>query len=115
MADATPTQTVSTWLAQFGAALTQRDIAAALALFDDDCYWRDLVTFTWNITTAEGKDAVKAMLEATRDHPRPAGWKGDGAPTAAGDVPEDRTLVGEGRSRRVSVDSVGFVGIKKNN
>ncbi len=88
MADATPTETVSAWLAQFAAALTRRDIPAVLALFDDDCYWRDLVTFTWNITTAEGKDAIETMLAATLDHTRPGGWKIDGEATASGDVTE---------------------------
>ena len=37
------------WLAQLDHALTHADIPAALALFADECYWRDLVAFTWNI------------------------------------------------------------------
>ena len=47
-----------------GHALEAGDIGRAVDLFQDDCYWRDLVAFTWNITTMEGKDAVRAMLEA---------------------------------------------------
>ena len=55
-----PTQQARRWLADFGAALAQRDVKAALALFDDDSYWRDLVAFTWNIRTQEGAEAITA-------------------------------------------------------
>ena len=54
MSEKTPTQQVSEWLAALGAALERGDAAGAAALFGDDSYWRDLVSFTWNITTAEG-------------------------------------------------------------
>src|SRR6185437_15650864 len=47
-----------------GRALEARDIARAVDLFQDECLWRDLVAFTWNIATMEGKDAIRAMLEA---------------------------------------------------
>ena len=49
-----PTQLASAWLADFAAALERGDVDAAVALFDDDCYWRDLVSFTWNIKTHGG-------------------------------------------------------------
>ncbi|MEY3124405.1 MAG: hypothetical protein RLZZ573_925 [Pseudomonadota bacterium] len=60
----TPSQRASGWLANFGAALAKRDLDAVDGLLDDDCYWRDLVTFTWNICTQEGKAAVRDMLGA---------------------------------------------------
>ena len=59
-----PTQAASAWLADFGAALEGQDIDAAVALFDADSYWRDLVAFTWNICTQEGPEAIRAMLQA---------------------------------------------------
>src|SRR5271157_2695524 len=34
-------------------------------MFEEDSYWRDLVSLTWNIITLEGKEKIKAMLEAT--------------------------------------------------
>ena len=64
MAQASPTARVTTWLRAFTAALGSGDIAATAALFDTLCFWRDMVTFTWNITTLEGRDAITAMLEA---------------------------------------------------
>jgi putative flavoprotein involved in K+ transport len=72
------TQSVSSWLASLGAALEKGDIAGALALFDDDCYWRDLVTFTWNIKTVEGKAQIEDMLKATLPSTQPSNWKIDG-------------------------------------
>ena len=43
-----------------------RTSAAAVALFDDDCYWRDLVAFTWNIKTHGRAEAIRAMLAGPR-------------------------------------------------
>jgi putative flavoprotein involved in K+ transport len=57
-----PSLTVTGWLDRFGAALARGDIAAAAALFASECYWRDLVTFTWNIKTVEGRDQITDML-----------------------------------------------------
>ena len=56
---------VSEWLSRFGAAMDRNELAAAADLFGDECYWRDLISFTWNIKTLEGKDEIQAMLAAT--------------------------------------------------
>ena len=56
---------VSAWLSKFEAALSKSDAKAAAALFADECYWRDLVSFTWNIITLEGRAAIEAMLKET--------------------------------------------------
>ena len=58
-------QRVSRWLADLDKALSARDVAAALALFDEECFWRDMVAFTWNIKTMEGKGEIADMLAAT--------------------------------------------------
>ena len=81
-------QTVSAWLSRFDRALQSGDRAAATALFLDDCYWRDLVTLTWNLKTLEGKAQIDDMLAATLPHARPSGWRIDGAATEAGGVTE---------------------------
>ena len=60
----TPTERASAWLAQFEAALASGKPQAVSALFDADCYWRDLVSFTWNIRTQEGQAAIEEMLAA---------------------------------------------------
>jgi putative flavoprotein involved in K+ transport len=98
-----PATAVVTWLAAFDDALTAGDPAAAAALFADDCYWRDLVTFTWNIKTLEGRAAVTEMLGATLPGVRPGNWRiteGE-EPAAGGGVVEAwldfETAAGRGR------------------
>jgi putative flavoprotein involved in K+ transport len=60
----TPSQRAQHWLDAFGAALASGQPDAVLPLFDADCYWRDLVAFTWNIRTQEGHTAIRDMLAA---------------------------------------------------
>ncbi len=78
----------SAWLADFDAALLRRDIDAAVAMFDTDCYWRDLLAFTWNITTAEGGARIRHLLENTLEHTRPSSWALDGSATEDAGVTE---------------------------
>ena len=85
MLDTTPNTEVQALLDTFGAALERGDIAAATACFQDDCYWRDLVTFTWNIHTSEGKDQIAAMLGAQLAATKPSGWRIAEGETAAED------------------------------
>ncbi len=54
MHETAPQAKAAAWLASFSERLGKGDIAAALELFADDCYWRDLVAFTWNVKTMEG-------------------------------------------------------------
>ena len=97
----TPTQVASAWLARFGNALAERDAHAAAAMFEEDCYWRDLVSFTWNIRTMEGRAQIQAMLEATLAQVRPSQWKLEGEATEAGSITEAwvtfETAVARGR------------------
>lgn len=66
------------WLKKFESALGQSDINAAATLFADECYWRDLVAFTWNLRTSEGRDEIKAMLAATLSHAKPVNFSSQG-------------------------------------
>jgi putative flavoprotein involved in K+ transport len=75
-----PAQQVTEWLSKFGDALARGDIAAAVDLFDADSYWRDLVSFTWNIKTLEGKAEIAAVLAATLPDIRPSCWEIEGTP-----------------------------------
>jgi putative flavoprotein involved in K+ transport len=101
MSERTPTERVSSWLTTFGSALERGDIVAAAALFADDCYWRDLVSFTWNIKTMEGRPAIETMLDATLPHVQPSNWAIDGEANAANDVTDAwltfETAVGRGK------------------
>ncbi len=59
-----PQQRTDAWLARFESALAAGDATAAADLFATECYWRDLVSFTWNITTVEGRDQVADLVGA---------------------------------------------------
>ena len=73
--------TVSIWLKNLDLGLKAGDVAAVTALFNDDCYWRDLVSFTWNHKTLEGKPAIVDMLKHTLKNVRPSDRKRDGEAT----------------------------------
>lgn len=72
---------MSAWLARFEAALKAGNINEVLSLFGDDCYWRDLLTFTWNIYTSEGKEEIRKMLQSCLDNTKPSNWRLTGTPT----------------------------------
>lgn len=74
MLDTTVTDQTEAFLESFGKALADEDIAGAVEMFQDDCYWRDLVTFTWNIKTVEGKAQVEDMLKHQLATTKPRNW-----------------------------------------
>jgi putative flavoprotein involved in K+ transport len=90
MLDKTPTARMNAFLARLDQALQSADIDEAVSLFADECYWRDLVSFTWNIKTAEGRDQVRDMLASCLPAVKPLNWRvaeGEEA-TEAGGVSE---------------------------
>ena len=88
MSDSHATRNVTAFLSHLSAALEKADMNAAKALFTPDCYWRDLVAFTWNIKTMEGPAAVGAMLEATLASVKPHNWQIEGEASGADDAAE---------------------------
>ena len=79
---------VSGWLSRFDKALRDGDIAAAAKMFAPESYWRDLVSFTWNIATVEGPDGVADLLKETLNHTLPSDWALDGDATESGGIVE---------------------------
>ncbi len=69
------TRQIDDWLAAFDAALQSGEAAAVADLFTEDCYWRDLLSFTWNIKTMEGKAEIAQMLSACLARTAPTGWR----------------------------------------
>ena len=84
-----PNAVAQAWLSDLDVALQAGNIDGALELFDEECYWRDFVAFTWNLKTLEGKDDIRRMLDARLADVRPSGWRlaedasGDEAATEA--------------------------------
>ncbi|MDN3237703.1 NAD(P)/FAD-dependent oxidoreductase [Pseudomonas sp. WAC2] len=83
-----PTAQLSNWVERFGSRLAARDIDGTLELFADDCYWRDLVLFSWNLITLEGKTAIREMLEERLEQTQPDHWTLEGEATLTDDVLE---------------------------
>ena len=75
MIDKSAGEQAAQFLQEFGKALEDGDIDRATGMFLDDCYWRDLVTFTWNIKTLEGKAEVADMLRHQLATTKPSGWR----------------------------------------
>lgn len=65
--------------------LEKRDIDQVLALFDDTSYWRDFLSFSWNIVTFETKPQIRKMLESRLADVRPKDWRIDGSPAPTRD------------------------------
>lgn len=68
-------QPISSVLEALESALKRGDTAAAVELFQPNCYWRDLVAFTWNIKTMEGREQIAAMLDAQVGAIKPSNLK----------------------------------------
>ncbi|MEM7254601.1 MAG: nuclear transport factor 2 family protein [Pseudomonadota bacterium] len=100
-----PNQRLSGWLDAFDAALQANDSARVAELFAPDCYWRDFVSFTWNLKTMEGRDAIRDMVDATIEDIGPSHWALVGDATEADGITEGwisfetKTGRGEGHLR----------------
>ena len=110
-ATTTADDTANRWFADFEAALRARDVAAAAGMFATESYWRDLVSFTWNLKTVEGREGVTELLEHTLESTDPSGFvldepadEADGVVTAWFRF---ETAVGRGRGLLRLIDQDG--------
>jgi cation diffusion facilitator CzcD-associated flavoprotein CzcO len=55
------------WLSKFSEALGARKHVRVARMMHADCYWRDLLTFSWDFKTLQGIDQVKSWLRKTFD------------------------------------------------
>jgi putative flavoprotein involved in K+ transport len=58
------------WLGDFSAALASGDAARIAALFAEDCHWRDLLAFTWDLRTTSGAAAIAQRMALANVAPR---------------------------------------------
>jgi putative flavoprotein involved in K+ transport len=104
----TARERVDTWLADFEAALAAKDAERAAGLFATTSFWRDLIAFSWNIITVEGRDGVAELVRSTIDSTQAHGFRASEEPTEAGGVVEAwvefETAVGRGRGHLRLVD-----------
>jgi putative flavoprotein involved in K+ transport len=94
---------VHDWLDRFSRAAADSTFGDAGELFRDEVLWRDLVSLTWNIHTAEGKDAVLKGLSETVPKAAATNWARDGEPTITDGITESwftfETAVARGRGQ----------------
>lgn len=90
MLDISPATKIDTALAKLEKVFASGDIDAAVNLFQADCYWRDLVTFTWNLKTLEGHEQIRDMLTSQLAATKPSNFVQDSkeAASEAGGVTE---------------------------
>jgi cation diffusion facilitator CzcD-associated flavoprotein CzcO len=50
------------WLSDFAATLASGDGNTVAALFADECYWRDILAFGWDLRTTTGAAAIAGRL-----------------------------------------------------
>jgi putative flavoprotein involved in K+ transport len=97
----TPAQRADAWLDDFEEALRARDVARAAGMFAATSFWRDLVAFSWNITTVENPDGVADLLGATLERTDPGSFAVEEPPEEADGVVTAwftfETAVGRGR------------------
>lgn len=63
------------WMQAFSTAISSNDVVGAQAMFCEESFWRDLVSFTWNIKTMEGPEAIGEMLTAVLPNTCPDNWE----------------------------------------
>ncbi|CAE7356606.1 YUC10 [Symbiodinium sp. KB8] len=72
------------WLGSFSRALETRDYDGLSKLFAESCAWRDLLSFTWDLQTTEGKRPILEMVSSVLDRVKPHSWVLTGVTDADG-------------------------------
>lgn len=57
--------TAQAWLSDLSAAFASADVAALAALFGGECFWRDILAFTWDLHTTSGARAIAERIVPT--------------------------------------------------
>tara|TARA_Y100000994_G_scaffold216193_1_gene192922 strand:+ start:1734 stop:3521 length:1788 start_codon:yes stop_codon:yes gene_type:complete len=59
---------ITKWLTNFEQAIFDKNYPTLKLLFNTDSYWRDLLAFTWHVTTESGADKIaKSLVEYSPD------------------------------------------------
>lgn len=97
-----PRAVAQRWMDQFHRSLTSTSPASAAELFETAGFWRDFVSFTWNLHTAEGREDIASLAAGTVLETQPQGWTISEEPTTEDGVTtawfDFETTVGQGRA-----------------
>jgi cation diffusion facilitator CzcD-associated flavoprotein CzcO len=75
--DKTLSGAAESWLSAFGTALSTADAGALASLMHPDSHWRDLLAFTWHISTVSGPDDISTALADSADDLEPQSFSID--------------------------------------
>ena len=75
--DKTLSGAAESWLSAFGTALSTADAGALASLMHPDSHWRDLLAFTWHISTVSGPDDISTALADSADDLKPQSFSID--------------------------------------
>jgi putative flavoprotein involved in K+ transport len=81
------------WLCALEEALSLGQAFAVTELFEPDGYWRDQLSFTWNLRTLHGSEAIRDMLEERLVVVGPGEFRLDGPEPVIQPLGEDRQCV----------------------
>ncbi len=81
VAESSPRAIAQRWIDQFQRALTSSSPASVAEVFEHEGFWRDFVSFTWNLYTAEGREEIAALATATVPNIQPQEWVFSEEPT----------------------------------
>lgn len=71
------TTRVDKWLSDFESVLSSADAEGLASIFHADSYWRDVLAFTWLITTVRGAENVATALSSRAPQVRASGFRAD--------------------------------------
>lgn len=107
-----PSDTVRSWLGSLETALAARDLDAATALFEEGGFWRDLVAFTWNLKTSEGRGEIRDMLAACLEQAAPSDFALEGEASAQSSPALGDTIEGWITFRTAALEGKGYVRLR---
>lgn len=100
--DSSPRAVAQRWVDQFHRALTSASPRSTAEMFEPDGFWRDFVSFTWNLYTAEGREEIASLAAETVTRTQPEGWVLSEEPTTEDGVTtawfDFETAVGSGQA-----------------
>lgn len=109
MTDQSANDKIKNWLSDLDKGLSGNDVAGVGALFAEESYWRDFVSFTWNLKTMEGREQIAEMLNSTLATVKPSQWALEGDASEADGITEGwvvfETAIGRGEGHlRLNAD-----------
>jgi cation diffusion facilitator CzcD-associated flavoprotein CzcO len=75
LTDTSAKAAAESWLGDFTAALASGDAVRLAALFAHECFWRDILAFTWDLHTTSGAGAIAERILPTVAGLAPRGLK----------------------------------------